>query len=255
MARYQPLSQSPESLNTAGNLRAETLAHNKRLRGCWLACGGVFAFAIILWLSQRLGTTQEWVPPQLARTNRLGTVYKRFWWNTAYSPANRSDADLLWNEINPAHGIVSVDREWAATQGWPLSLHPPGDKTKAVYLLEAYHLLHCIRIMRLTFWEAIDGKPFTYHIGPHLDHCFDALRQNIQCNADNTPLYSFGDHTAGNGQLHRCNDWEQLRTWAAANTACYRDSIEEIPLADHFGFCRDNGDDGVKDIEFGAIIE
>lgn len=32
------------------------------------------------------------------------------------------------------------------------------------------------------------------------------LLQAVQCNADNTTLYSFGDNTAGGGQLHRCRD-------------------------------------------------
>jgi hypothetical protein len=105
--------------------------------------------------------------------------------------------------------------------------------------------------MRLTLWEAVDGKQYTHHPGSHLDHCFDALRQNIQCNADNTPLYSFGDHTAGDGQLHECKDWEQLRSWATEHTACYRDSIEGIPLKDHFGFCNESKDDGVKAIDYG----
>ncbi|KAF1952728.1 hypothetical protein CC80DRAFT_552227 [Byssothecium circinans] len=94
---------------------------------------------------------QKQSPAHLARTAKLDTVYKHFWWNTVYSPENRSDADSPWDEIDPAHGIVSVDQMWAAAQNWPLSGYYPDDKTKSVYLLEAYHLLHCIRIMRLTF--------------------------------------------------------------------------------------------------------
>lgn len=68
--------------------------------------------------------------------------------------------------------------------------------------------------------------------------------QSVVCNADNTPLYTFGDKTAGNGQLHQCRDWSQLRDYATENTACYRDIIEDVPLGDHFGFC-DDGDDGI----------
>lgn len=68
--------------------------------------------------------------------------------------------------------------------------------------------------------------------------------QSVVCNADNTPLYTFGDKTAGNGQLHRCRDWGQLRDYATENTACYRDIVEDVPLGDHFGSC-DDGDDGV----------
>lgn len=96
-----------------------------------------------------------------------------------------------------------------------------------------------------------------------MNHCFDALRQvsccSIQCyiisqavlltrtqyvicNADTTPLYTFGDFTAGDGQMHQCKDWSQIREYATRNTACYRDSVEHIPLGEHFGFCDDGGD-------------
>ncbi|KAI1185986.1 hypothetical protein F5B17DRAFT_441418 [Nemania serpens] len=253
MASYQPLYKASE-ISYAAEEEPYTGHRLQRRRWApyWVAT--LLIFTNLLSLSWPFWISRERSPSELARTDDLDTVYERFWWNTAYSPANRSDADGLWDEINPAHGIVSVDREWAASQGWPLSGYYPGDKTKAVYLLEAYHLLHCIRIMRLTFWEAVDRKPFTYHPGPHVDHCFDALRQNVQCNADNTPLYSFGDHTAGDGQLHKCKDWVQLRRWAAENTACYRDSVEDIPFKNHFGFCREGDDDGVRPIDYGAII-
>ncbi|KAF6229301.1 hypothetical protein HO133_007417 [Letharia lupina] len=60
----------------------------------------------------------------------------------------------------------------------------------------------------------------------------------------NTPLYTFGDKTAGDGQLHRCRDWNELRDFATENTACYRDSVGDIPLGEHFGYC-DEGVDGL----------
>ena len=63
--------------------------------------------------------------------------------------------------------------------------------------------------------------------------------QSIQCNADNTPLYTFGDSTAGDGQLRKCKSWDALRDFATENSACYMDSVKEIPLRDHFGYCED----------------
>lgn len=95
-------------------------------------------------------------------------------------------------------------------------------------------------------------------------HCFDTLRQvgtslqtsqakeeklmfhckSVQCNADSTPLYTFGDFTVGDGQLHKCRDWNQLRDFATENSACYKDSVDPVPLKEHFGFC-DDGSDGL----------
>lgn len=116
------------------------------------------------------------------------------------------------------------------------------------------------RIIRKTFWELAKGKETTYPL-THSGHCFDTIRQvilsheggfrtrlttlkYIYCNADNTPLYTFGDDTAGDGQMRKCRDWNALRDFATENTACYRDSVKPIVLGDHFGYC-DNGDDGV----------
>lgn len=68
--------------------------------------------------------------------------------------------------------------------------------------------------------------------------------QAIQCTADSTPLYTFGDFTVGDGQMHKCRNWSQLRDFATENSACYKDSVQPILLGDHFGFC-DDGDDGL----------
>jgi len=62
------------------------------------------------------------------------------------------------------------------------------------------------------------------------------------CNADATPLYTFGDNTAGHGQLHKYKSWDALREFATENKACYRNSIEDVLLKEHFGYCDDRHD-------------
>ncbi|KAL4939928.1 hypothetical protein BDV06DRAFT_230777 [Aspergillus oleicola] len=185
-------------------------------------------------------------PRNYAQTNSLRTVWKPLHWNTEYSPQNHSDADALWDAINAAHGIIAVDRAWAGKQNWPGSMALPDDASKGVYLLEAYHQLHCLKILRLTFWEAVDGRPYTHHPSRHMEHCFDYLRQVVQCNADNTPLYTFGAFRAGDGQVHECRDWNELHDYAKENSACYRDSVVGIPLKEHFGFCEGAAVDGLE---------
>lgn len=66
------------------------------------------------------------------------------------------------------------------------------------------------------------------------------MRQYIMCKADNTPLYVFGDDTAGDEQYRKCNDWDALRDYATENSACYRDTPpgvdkDTFPLGAHFG--------------------
>ena len=64
------------------------------------------------------------------------------------------------------------------------------------------------------------------------------------CTAGDTLLYTWGRNETGDGQLRKCRDWTALRDWATANSACYRDSVDAIPINDHFGHC-DDGTDGI----------
>ncbi|GAD93057.1 hypothetical protein TRV_04086 [Paecilomyces variotii No. 5] len=232
---YKILSTS-ESEDEPGNPRS-TFVAKERLSLKWIILVCCLLLSNIFTLAAFYTT----------KVDTLDTVWRPFWWNTEYSSANASEADELWDAILPSHGFVAMDRAWAKENQWPESMYLPSDKSKGVYLLEAYHYLHCLRIVRKTFWEAVEQRPFTHKPGAHMNHCFDALRQYVQCNADNTPLYTFGDFTAGDGQIHKCKDWNQLRDFATENTACYRDSAKAIPLGDHFGFC-DDGNDGVIDL-------
>ena len=127
-----------------------------------------------------------------AKVDELPIIYKSFTWWTEYSNHNDTELDSLWDAILPSHGVIAVDREWAAKRSWPDSMQWPSDERKSVYLLEAYHQIHCIvrlvacipslwltamqKIIRQTFWEAVRRKPYTYKI-PHAVHCFDFLRQ------------------------------------------------------------------------------
>ena len=125
----------------------------------------------------------------------LDRLQKRFRWNTPYSSSDRVLSDHLWDKILPSHGFISVDRQWAVQHQWPVTGYLPSDHSKGVYLLEAYHQMHCLvrsppsvkthyyrlttsqKILRKTFWEAVEGRNYTYHPGSHMDHCFDTLRQ------------------------------------------------------------------------------
>ncbi|KAL6706178.1 hypothetical protein ACN47E_006094 [Coniothyrium glycines] len=180
----------------------------------------------------------------LAQVERLPTAYVPFYWHTAWGNPNASDADALWDNMNTAHGHIAVDHDWAATNNWTLSMDVPGKPGKGLYLLQAYHQLHCLRIVRSTLLSLSRKSPVQYPMH-HALHCFDALRQHIICHADNTPLYGHGDGMAGDGQMHECKDWNALRNYATENTACFRDGQPGMSLEDRFNHC-DDGTDGVE---------
>ncbi|ERF70771.1 hypothetical protein EPUS_09484 [Endocarpon pusillum Z07020] len=145
------------------------------------------------------------------------------WWSL-YSVTHQNQTtavDAAWEALQPTHGIVAVDSQWADERQLLPSMELPGDTSKRVYILEAYHMLHCLKILRKTFYQILRRESTTFKL-QHSNHCFDALRQNIMCNADDTPLYTWNRRTAGDGQPRKCRDWNILRDWASEHKACYR---------------------------------
>jgi hypothetical protein len=66
----------------------------------------------------------------------------------------------------------------------------------------------------------------------------------VQCGADSTALGTYGHGRSGEGQVLKCRDWDILRDWATANSACYTDEATDSPFGDHYGVC-DDGTDGL----------
>lgn len=61
-------------------------------------------------------------------------------------------------------------------------------------------------------------------------HCFDALRQYIMCNIDDTLLSTTGHRDLGHGNMKKCHDWDALRDWAEERTANYFDVEPEFGI-------------------------
>lgn len=76
----------------------------------------------------------------------------------------------------------------------------------------------------------------------HISHCLDQLRQDVICNADDTPRYAGYQDPPGTGagQVRMCKDWTKLEKWALERTACFKHE-DEVPgqMIDRFKFCPD----------------
>ena len=79
----------------------------------------------------------------------------------------------------------------------------------------------------------------------HISHCFDALRRQILCDADDTPRATERrpEAISGIGQHRLCRDWKALEKWAEQHTACYR--RPDRPVAgmhniEKYKFCPEN---------------
>ena len=71
-------------------------------------------------------------------------------------------------------------------------------------------------------------------------HCFDALRQYVMCNPDDTLLNTTGHRDAGHHMMKKCQDWDALRDWAGERSAHYFD--REPGSKENLWFGDDDGD-------------
>lgn len=170
------------------------------------------------------------------------------WMSEVYSSSDSGSTDAVnaaWDQIVPAHGIVAVDHEWAAKHNLPASMSLFSDRSKGVYIIDAYHQVHCLTVIRKTFTELANGQTPSIPTG-HSRHCFDSLLQYIVCGTSgDTLLYTWGRNITGDRQVRKCIDWNSRKMWAKENTACYKDFDHPVRLIDHFNHC-ENDDDGIK---------
>ncbi|KAL3481676.1 hypothetical protein BJX99DRAFT_253204 [Aspergillus californicus] len=179
----------------------------------------------------------------------------QFQWTTGiYGSQDHSDAEKVnkaWEKIVPAYGFVAVDHAWAAEHHLPASMSLPSNSSKGVYIVDAYHQIHCLTIIRKTLREIQSGLSPTVPL-QHSWHCFDSLLQYIVCgNSGDTLLYTWGRNQTGDGQLRKCLDWKSRRNWIRENTACYKDGDHPIPLYDHFTRC----EEGEMDVGDGIRLQ
>ena len=139
----------------------------------------------------------------------------------------------ITTESNDRFSVID-DKAWA-------HLFPPkrgfirlGSKGRA-FAIGLYHQLHCVNSLRFSYTIARDGlvtdpEVLRGKIG-HDNHCFQFIRQSIQCKADNSlvPMQTNRNLSLaamGFGSMHRCGNWEQVRRFVVENQAQW----ESVPL-------------------------
>ncbi|AEO63293.1 uncharacterized protein THITE_2062646, partial [Thermothielavioides terrestris NRRL 8126] len=116
------------------------------------------------------------------------------WWNTEFSNASKkatdAEIDRLWDTQIPwEQGIIALRKDEAAAMGLPESAPWPWDsKNKGIYIVNAHHLLHCVRILYISIQQYRRGKEQTISYA-HVLHCLDSLRVEVMCHADDTLRY------------------------------------------------------------------
>ncbi|CZT18450.1 uncharacterized protein RCC_04295 [Ramularia collo-cygni] len=106
---------------------------------------------------------------------------------------------------------------------------PPEIGTNYVGILEVFHQLHCLNMIRMYTWYQVDkfsGIPDGLSMSPlknrmHIDHCIESLRISLMCAGDVTPLLIREGGPVGSkadfNTHHRCRNFEKLNDWIDNN--------------------------------------
>lgn len=142
---------------------------------------------------------------------------------THYSSENQTLQDRLWEDIDVDHGVVALSDTWAAEHGLRTAQRFPWDQSKGIYILHGFHNLHCLKIIHISLSEYHRELPQS-RSRHHIDHCMDALRRQVLCDADDTPRATDRRREVVSGlfQHRKCRSWEALEDFAKQHTACYR---------------------------------
>lgn len=63
---------------------------------------------------------------------------------TPNSGANETDQELLWDETSYDRGQIALADDYAKEMGLPRAQRFPWDQSKGIYLINAYHNIHCV---------------------------------------------------------------------------------------------------------------
>lgn len=157
-----------------------------------------------------------------------------------YNSPNETLTNEAWESLTSDHGSIALTKEYAASMGLPPAQSFPWDDSKSIYFINAYHGIHCLKLMRRSLFELRDNLPQSLPL-EHTLHCFNALRQDIICAADDTPRKTSFEHpgTIGVGQQRICRSWDQLERWAKERTACWKNinDTESIDTLLRYRYC------------------
>ncbi|PHH90389.1 hypothetical protein CDD83_3839 [Cordyceps sp. RAO-2017] len=150
-------------------------------------------------------------------------------WTTEYSnlEAGQQRLDELWDtQVGWEQGIIALENDEARAMGLPESQPFPWDgRRKSIYIVNAHHLLHCVRNIYISIQQYRTNRTQTISYA-HILHCLDSLRVETMCSADDTPRYvplnSAHGFRPGDGQQRSCRDWSEVQAFVQAHDPCYR---------------------------------
>ncbi|KAI1179334.1 hypothetical protein F4777DRAFT_470745 [Nemania sp. FL0916] len=157
------------------------------------------------------------------------------------------ELEAAWSQIWNLGGVeVPLDGPAQLGKAPEELVHIDSDETKGYSgMLEVFHQLHCLNLIRQYTWkdyyndhlggwlneghhhDFVDLNVTTHaSVGDrmHVDHCIEALRLQLMCNADLTPMLVRKDDSVAIGMkadfnVHKkCRSWDRVVEWQRAHT-------------------------------------
>jgi len=199
----------------------------------------IVAFGTMAFSFMRGSNTVQWrgerpiYSPAESAVTHVRKVFPALTDRTKWHGPPDDAVDAAWSELYRL-GVSKIDGS-EATRLDNQTVYLSSAKDTLAIQLDVFHLLHCLNTVRKYVWKerypdveaqrygnALDDNPD--HRIDHVDHCIQAVRQSLMCNADLTPNVWVWNEQRKLAQvrfdvLHTCKDWDALQAWAEENKA------------------------------------
>jgi hypothetical protein len=134
------------------------------------------------------------------------------------------EVNTRWEALYNKMAISQISTDQAAKL--PNATTPTAwDPDQYMVELDVFHQLHCLNALRKLVYPEVFPVDLTSSSNEaldnvyHLEHCYDQLRQSLQCSADISTIYWEWSREKKKmlGSLettHTCRDFEKIREWA-----------------------------------------
>ncbi|CAG9987089.1 unnamed protein product [Clonostachys byssicola] len=154
------------------------------------------------------------------------------------------EINLMWEDLYNEFAISLITGEEAARL--PNATSPMAQEpTKYMVQLDVFHQLHCLNLMRKLVYPSVfnldltSGSEEAEENLDHFEHCYDSLRQALQCNADLSTIYyewvPERNRLVGNlATTHTCKNYDSIVQWARdrqyKGPLDYTAKVEGVPI-------------------------
>ncbi|KAK3317707.1 hypothetical protein B0T19DRAFT_435447 [Cercophora scortea] len=155
------------------------------------------------------------------------------------------ELDKNWSNLYDM-GINLIPRGMAAKLPNKTIIFPHDEQRRYLVELDVFHQLHCLNMIR----QALHPEYYKPHTpGPHpgeedellghdhVDHCVDAIRQSLMCNADISVLtWRWNRKQKKNMEmgtiLHTCRRFDKIQDWARKHAVYHNMDNEHREMND-----------------------